>query len=534
MKTKYSFLAFFVMFILALFNGGDLYAQEAVDPLEAEVGSFIIVPSDDELAALLSAAPNPNAVVGPLVQKKWNQYFPYNNLFPVVNGQRLPTNCGTTAIAQIMAFHRHPARGNGQSTGIRPPIMTVPSVNFNVAYDWDNMLNSYRTDGRDSNERQRNAVAALMYHIAAARGANSSIAMALTTNFGYDKSIQMHYYRFYTDSEWAAMIKAQLDAGLPVHYRTSTEGDGHNCVVDGYDNTGRFHINWGWSGRYDGWYNLHASMQPANFNFKPNPSMYINIKPDAGGVSSYEMGLEAITASKTSILQYELLTVTFRLRSFSSFPGGQAGAALVDTNGRIAAIIGSRNIQALSPGSGWTSNSLEVSGFIPDIVRPGQYRLMIVTRPNGGNWNIATKSAVRNGVSNAINVTVTADVANGGGHGLVLESFTADKVTVSQNEKFTVQATIRNRRADAFPGGQIGAALVDNNGNIAEVIGSSNIGAFDPGYRYNNRTVNCTVPNTIRPGRYRLRIVIRPTGGEWKIATIAIDSIPTFIEFTVR
>jgi hypothetical protein len=93
------------------------------------------------------------------------------------------------------------------------------------------------------------------------------------------------------------------------------------------------------------------------------------------------------------------------------------------------------------------------------------------------------------------------------------------------------QATIRNRRADRFSGGQIGAALVDNSGNIVEVIGNSNFGAFDPGWRYKNRTVNCTVSSTVKSGRYRLRIVIRPTGGEWRIATLSIDSIPTSIDF---
>jgi hypothetical protein len=121
-----------------------------------------------------------------------------------------------------------------------------------------------------------------------------------------------------------------------------------------------------------------------------------------------------------------------------------------------------------------------------------------------------------------------------GGHGLSLGDFTVDKTTVSQNEDFAVQATIINRRQDAFTGGLIGAALVDNSGNIVEVTGTANLGAFNPGYRYTNRTVNCIVSDTVETGQYRLRIVVKPADGEWRIATLSNDSVPTRIDFTVR
>ena len=530
MKTK---LAFFVICILTFFFGGYLYSQADT---------------------LLDTAPNPVAVVGPLLQTKWEQNSPYNDLFPIptnlsllpstsqvsaANG-RLVTDCATTALAQIMAFHRFPSRGNGQSTVVGPHNITVPSVNLNVAYDWDNMLNIYSST---ANGQQRNAVATLMYHIGLVRGIESNFPAAITTIWGYDRSFQTHYRRFYTDAEWEALIREQLDAGLPVFYYGNypietvsyDEVGYHAFVVDGYDNANRFHCNWGWGGPYDGWYSLNNLYSKATADMYTNEYIYTNIKPNAGGTGSNEMGLEALVIGKTSLLQNELVTVSFGIRSFGFFPGGQAGAALVDTNGNIVAIIGTRNIQELRAGSGWSTNTLEINGFVPETVRPGQYRLMLITRPNNGEWKLVTLSAVRNNVPNAVNVTLTAETGvPGGGHGLVLENFTVDRAAVSQNERFTVVTTIRNRREDAFPGGQVGAALVDNSGNIVEVIGTNNIGAFDPGYRYNNRTINCTVPNTIRPGRYRLRIVIRPTGGEWKIATIAIDSIPTFIEFTVR
>jgi hypothetical protein len=45
--------------------------------------------------------------------------------------------------------------------------------------------------------------------------------------------------------------------GLPVHIAVVNEGgtSGHNMVVDGFDN-GFYHINFGWGGQYDGWYDI--------------------------------------------------------------------------------------------------------------------------------------------------------------------------------------------------------------------------------------------------------------------------------------
>jgi hypothetical protein len=530
MKSNYGFLAFLAMFILSFFNSGNLHA---------------------EAATLLDTEPNPGAVVGPLLQTKWEQSSPYNDLFPApANSAQLPstsqvspgngrlvTDCATTAVVQIMAFHRYPARGSGQSTIVGPHNFTVPSVNLNVAYDWENMINTYTSA---ATERQRNAVATLMYHFGLARGAESHLPSALTATFGYDRNIQTQYRRFYTDAEWEALIREQLDAKLPVfyygNYPTSSSSSDvyHAFVVDGYDNSGRFHCNWGWGGRYNGWYSLNNLNSKATADMYTNEYIYANIRPNTGSTGSHDMGIGALVTARTSAAQNELMTVRFGIFSFGFFPGGQAGAALVDTSGRIAAIIGSSSLPEFRAGSGWSTDALEINCYIPETVRPGQYNLMIATRPNNGEWKLVTKSAVRNNISGTLNFTVTAGEANGGGHGLLLEDFTADKTAVSQNERFVVQATIRNRRADAFPGGQVGAALVDTSGTIVEVIGTNNIGAFNPGQRYTNRTVNCTVPVTVKPGRYQLRIVIRPTGGEWRIATITIDGVPSGMDFVVR
>jgi len=361
---------------------------------------------------------NPNIVVAPLIQTLWSQGTPYNDLFPIVrasdgyfvdNNSRAVVGCGVTAAAIIMAFHRHPVRGSGQSRSLflYPTNITVPSVNFNIAYDWNNMLNSYSEADRGT-ERQRSAVATLMYHISAAMSGANNIFIE---NFGYDRSFQYHIRRYYTDAQWEALIRSQLDAGLPVYYYGNYPADTpnwdgyHAFLVDGYDNQGRFHINWGWAGSYDGWYslnNLNPTAAPESYD---NEWIWINIKPNAGGIGSNEFALNGFTAGSTSVSRNARFTVTPVLFSFSFFPGGQAGIALVDNNNNIVAVIGSRNLSNnWQPGS---RSAMEMNCTIPGTVNAGQYRLMAVTRIEGGEWKLVTLSDRVARVPNSINITVT-------------------------------------------------------------------------------------------------------------------------------
>jgi len=131
MKIKIRFLAFLVMFALVfstcdLFNDGDNNGNNTGSVDDGNNG-------------------NNTAIVGPLLKTKWAQESPYNDLFPIVNGERKPTNCETTAKVQIMAFHKYPARGNGESSVVGPGNISVPLTSMDVAYDWDNMLNEYTT-----------------------------------------------------------------------------------------------------------------------------------------------------------------------------------------------------------------------------------------------------------------------------------------------------------------------------------------------------------------------------------------------------
>jgi hypothetical protein len=484
--------------------------------------------------------------VGPLLQTTWGLGSPYNNMVPMDGNSRSSAGCIAIAMAQIMNFHRHPVRGTAQSepyTTTRRRFQ-IPSVNFNIIYDWNNMLNCYRGG---SNEQQQNAVATLVYHAGvsvqmcyASSGGSSSgsarIPRALVNHFGYDRSILWRHRSYYDSNGWEQLLREQLDAGMPIIYA----GAGHVFIVDGYDNEGRFHFNWGERGNHDGWYFINSLSTPVR-TVGDDMHIFINIKPDQGGVSTgYEMVLRGVfTASKTTVPQNETFTVNANMRNisaFEGFTGGHLGVVLIDNNDNIVEFLGTRQAPGLGIGNTWPSVP-EINCYVPETVRPGQYRLRIATRTNDGDWRIIALSEIENGIPNGINFTVTpaGTGALGGGYWLSLEVFSADKVSVSHNETFSVDVRTRAVGTDRFPGGQLGVALVDNNGSIVEVIRSINWGALNPGAAFRGQTINnCRVPNTVSPGRYQLMIVTRPTGGEWRIASISRDNTPNSIDFEVR
>jgi hypothetical protein len=270
-------------------------------------------------------------------------------------------------------------------------------------------------------------------------------------------------------------------------------------------------------------------------------------EPNGGG---YGLALTSFTPSKTTVSQNELFVVSSALKNVTleAFPGGQIGTALVDNNGNIKAIIGSRNRSALNPGS--TSSAGDAYSYVPSSIAPGQYKLKIAVKPTDSEeWKIAMAMP---DIPNSINFTVTPAEkgAPGGGYGLALTAFTTNKTTVSQselinsfatnktsvsqNELFTVNSTLRNVAQNAFLGGQIGTALVDNNGNIVEVIKTINYSSLNSGSSRTSTISNCAVPNTVTPGRYKLKIVVKPTDGEWQIATLSLPDAPNSIDFEVK
>ena len=88
----------------------------------------------------------------------------------------------------------------------------------------------------------------------------------------------------YDDAEWAAVIRGELDAGRPVLYMALQEdaNEGHAFVIDGYATNGLVHVNWGWGGTHDGWYELATMQDPSGRRWIRDAMIFRGLEPTPG------------------------------------------------------------------------------------------------------------------------------------------------------------------------------------------------------------------------------------------------------------
>lgn len=236
----------------------------------------------------------------------WSQTKPFNNMCPIYDGKnRAVTGCVATAMAQMMAYYKHPKqllqdipeytrKWFGRNVAV-PGISKSDGV-----YDWDNMLPFYSTAEGSYTEAQANAVAKLMFHCGAAvqmgygemSGANLTPA-PLAKYFGYDADMMLDLSRsLYSLAEWIQILDNELAAGRPVFYSGSSTSGGHQFICDGSDGQGLYHINWGWGGYQDGYFDI-TILNPekggvgsgnAPDGYNRSCSMLVGVAPDNGKV----------------------------------------------------------------------------------------------------------------------------------------------------------------------------------------------------------------------------------------------------------
>lgn len=202
--------------------------------------------------------------------------------------------CTGTAMATVMKYHNWPKTGRGSITY---NVGDVPySCNFsNLTFNWDNILDNYSGDYSSS---QGEAVANLCNAAALSvktsfskysSGANSSaVPTALKDYFYYSKAIYIYSASNTTPYEWEEMLRNEIDNGRPVIYFGAKENSslylddnlGHAFVIDGYDASGLFHVNWGWGGLYDGYFALTGLQPTAEQDFSYQAQAVFGIAPD--------------------------------------------------------------------------------------------------------------------------------------------------------------------------------------------------------------------------------------------------------------
>lgn len=296
----------------------------------------------------------------------WGQTEPYNNLCPMYDGQRRTvTGCVATAMAQLMMYYKYPQTLKSDIPAYQTSSyqLDMPSVSAGERYDWDNMLPQY--SGSAYTAAQANAVAKLMYHCGLSAKADYGPSTGtnctpdvLVKYWGYDPDVIKQLNREgFSLREWTAILDAELRASRPVYYSgVSFTSGGHAFLCDGADGDGLYHINWGWSGWSNGYFDItilnsdysgtESATAPAD-GFNYSCSMIVGIMPDNGVTDAPLIVTPLLTAIEGEGVGCELLTTeradtsgSFRLSIAAEFVNeektafdGYAGVGLKDESG---------------------------------------------------------------------------------------------------------------------------------------------------------------------------------------------------------
>ena len=334
-----------------------------------------------EPAAVGDADDDAMPPVAPMLTTAWGQHEPYNDRCPVVDGQRTLTGCVATAMAQVMAYHRHPVGTTAvipayvtRSHGVSMP--ALPSVTF----DWSAL---------DAGGSRADAVAAdlalycgqavqMDYRTDASGSYLAEAAEAFRQYLGYDRDVQHVVATHYTAAEWERLVYDEVAQGRPVIIAGQTpSGGGHAFVANGYDGEGRFFINWGWTGDYDGYFRL-PHLKPTASNYSTNQDAVIGIQPP-DGIDHAEPPLRLAGRN----LAVSGLTIQMLMVNLNTTAGDyDFGYAEQHADGTWGTVYAQRTL-AFGVKRGWTVRA-DVGTF---GLSSGTHRLVPVCRLKGtGEW----------------------------------------------------------------------------------------------------------------------------------------------------
>lgn len=211
-----------------------------------------------------AAEPVSTPDVAPLIKVNLNQSAPFNDQCPTVSGQHVLVGCVAVGMGQAMMVARYPERPVG-SYSYTDATVGYLSIDYDAQqpYDW-NAMYAAETTGNYSE------IARLLYHCGVSvrmqygvdgSGAYSAdIAPALTRNFQYDSEL-IRYVRKsnYSREEWISLLLDELVLGRAVIYGGDNGEAGHCWNVDGWKQaTQMFHVNWGWGGYGNSYFDIEA------------------------------------------------------------------------------------------------------------------------------------------------------------------------------------------------------------------------------------------------------------------------------------
>ncbi len=228
--------------------------------------------------------PEGSTPTGGWLMENWHQGAPYNQYCPMdlIAGVRSVAGCPAVAMAAILNFQEN-------TNGTRFDDSDDYYHNYHEYYwiddDWDAHdfpswpeLNGYM-ETIDALYLAQQPLsnpdkAALVYASGAA--CRQVYTASVSGTFGVDQAHDA-YIRFgfqdcqlldgSSDSLYQKLSQNMMEA-MPAHLAVVDSGPnyGHNLVIDGYNTDEYYHLNFGWNGSYNGWYQFPLSGMPYSMN----------------------------------------------------------------------------------------------------------------------------------------------------------------------------------------------------------------------------------------------------------------------------
>lgn len=363
---------------------------------------------------------------------EWGQGAPYNSQCPVIDGVQAPTGCVATAMAIIMKYHNWPECGRKKAesyywNGNETETLFADYSTFRP--QWNQMLPAYK-EGEYTDENAR-AVAELMlmtgisanmqYSPTESGASVLGVMTSLRRYFNYTSKMDELFIEQMDNADWEARIKTDINNNCPVFYYGQGTG-AHSFVIDGYNNSGFFHVNWGWDGQANGFFTL-TNLSPDGYNFTQLQGMAVGIRPatddDAIWSDCYMADekyfdgyvLKSINPSVENIVQNQpfdvatpyVLCTPQELTLTTNF-----GIAIVDKNYSIKQILAHDN---------WISPDylpgarLTLENLIPTCLIEDTDRLQLVVKEDEEDWLLVNNSKdICSSISVRNNVPLMADV----------------------------------------------------------------------------------------------------------------------------
>lgn len=335
-----------------------------------------------------------SAIVGPLLTTTWDQGddntapYTYNLYTPQGTGTRgtcthTLTGCVATAWAQMMKYWNWPDIGvgshsytwNGQTL----------NANFAHAYDWANMPAQLTAS---STAAQIQAVAQLIYDMGVATDMNygcSSVGGSGSNMYADNPAILPAFFKYktgmqkisrgsYTASQWFNLFKAEFDAATPrpIIFSIFSAGGGHEIVSDGYQTgtTDYVHVNMGWSGNYNGYYDVTNNWTTGSSTWEANSHVIVTgIQPD-NAASTCTYSISPTSQTFTSAAATGSVTVTASASSCTWSATSSVSWATITSAGGLGSSTVIFSVSANTTASSRTG-SLTIAGQTFTITQSG-------------------------------------------------------------------------------------------------------------------------------------------------------------------